>query len=49
MEVYKEELRKERNSVTATGGAAGEEHREELDARDIEILLTSGSFHDCCH
>jgi hypothetical protein len=49
MEGNKEELGKARTAVGASGGAAGEGQREELDAIDIEILLTSGHFDDCCH
>ncbi len=49
MEVNKDELGKERKAVGASGGAAGEGRPEELDEIDIEILLTSGHFDDCCH
>ena len=49
MEVKEKKVGKERRRVEATGGAADEARHVELDAIDIEILLTSGHYDDCCH
>ena len=49
MELKKEELSRERRTLGAAGPAADEGHGEELDPVDIEILLTSGHYDDCCH
>jgi hypothetical protein len=49
MEVRKEDLGRERAAVEGTGRGVGEGQHGELDAIDIEILLTSGHYDDCCH
>ncbi len=49
MEAKTEELREEKTGVGVTAGGAGEGNPVELDPVDIEILLTSGHYDDCCH
>ncbi len=49
MERKEEEMLTDRKPVEATGREADGAHREELDAVDIEILLTRGRHGDCCH
>ena len=48
MEVKEKKVGKKRRRVEVAGGAADEARRVELDAVDIEILLTSGHYDDCC-
>ena len=49
MEVKEKKVGKERRRAEVAGRAADKTRRVELDAVDIEILLTSGHYDDCCH